>query len=353
MYKHCNCDFSLSRAGLAVSALLLVFFWGSHQPAYCDNKLESLQRQCKQLLHEKKKKEVLKLMESEIAARPADAGLYFLRAKVREDLKDYEGMIKDLDRAIAISPRYTDAFVLRARANFMLSEMTVSNEYANRYVKDVEAALKLNPSHPAANDARGVYLASRSNYKDAIAAFSKAIAGDKTEYVYFEHRAMAYNALGDRKKALADLQKATSLTFESYDIWVHLAETYDALGQYNQALDCYDKVIKAKPKKIPLVQKRGNFFMKWHRYKEAIADFDRVIADSAFDDDVFRLRGEAHLALKQFDPALKDFNEAIELSPELSENYGARARAYRAMGKIDLARKDEAKALEVKNHRIK
>lgn len=301
-----------------------------------------LMDRCTKLVFVGKSKEALDLVDRAIAAHPKDAEPYLIKAQILRNLKKFDTELEVLNKLIALAPNCEPAYVMRARIYFFLGEARVSDEFEANYIRDMETALKLNPKSSEALDLKGVHVLAKKQYKEAIALFTKAISNNAGIANYYEHRATAYNSMGDRVSALKDLSQAVKVEPSSYGLWSALANQYESLGKPKEAKECFDHVVKMKPQGTNIRRNRAAFFVKWRYYKEAVDDLNKIIKVAPLDDDAFRLRGDACLGLGQYEQAVKDYTEAIELSPELAVNFKARAKAYRLMKKESLAREDEA-----------
>ncbi|WP_413681141.1 tetratricopeptide repeat-containing serine protease family protein [Prochlorococcus sp. MIT 1342] len=143
---------------------------------------------------------VIKLTTQALALRSSVGG-YFLRAYAKDELKDYQGAIADLGKAIAINPQYSIAYNNRGIAK------RKSKDYKGA-IADYTKAIELDPQRAAAYNNRGIAKRKSKDYKGAIADYSKAIAINPKHAIAYNNRGVAKRKLKDYQGAIADYDKA-------------------------------------------------------------------------------------------------------------------------------------------------
>ncbi len=98
----------------------------------------------------------------------------------------------------------------------------------------------------AFNDGIKFYRAAK--YKDAVAAFSRAIKASPKADEAYNNRGLAYFKLGQTDNAVKDYDEALRLNDKLTDAYFNRGNAYFAQKQYDRALKDYDEVIKADPK---------------------------------------------------------------------------------------------------------
>jgi len=140
-------------------------------------------------------------------------------------LRDYEHAIADLDRAIAITPDFTLAYLIRANARYLSTQISAEesgttpamsaamsrNALLRAAVADLDTVIKLSPSMPIAYYNKGVILAGEGDLTSAISCFNKAIELKPDFGEAFYNRGYVFLSLGNRDAAFADLSRAGGL----------------------------------------------------------------------------------------------------------------------------------------------
>jgi len=143
---------------------------------------------------------------------------------------DYTSALRDLDRAIALSPDYSPAYMLRAQALArQLESSTDFDEQAGKIeanqnnrgvlerkkideiIDDLDMTIKLSPRNAFAWFNKGNMLIKRGDYNKAIEAYNTALSikPDLAEAYY--NRGYLYLKNGNRQGGIADLSKAGEL----------------------------------------------------------------------------------------------------------------------------------------------
>lgn len=169
-------------------------------------------------------------------ARPID---YLGRAMEEMALYDYDAAVSDLDRAIALSPDFTVAYLLRAAVQHRkaMTTPTPSDQLSATYeadvrltrqqvnalvynaIQDLNTIIRINPRNAVAHYNLGCILAEKEEYTDAIDAFNRAIDIEPTMAAAFYNRGYIHLLQGDRERGTADLSRAGQLGIaRSYSI---------------------------------------------------------------------------------------------------------------------------------------
>ena len=104
---------------------------------------------------------------------PGDPGLLVLRARARAGQRRFGEAISDLDQAIAIDPKFADAYVFRASA--LRQDKALDSAAA-----DLDQALVLDPLHPEALLERGIVRRLKGDDTGARSDWQTLIAADPT-----------------------------------------------------------------------------------------------------------------------------------------------------------------------------
>ncbi len=139
-------------------------------------------------------------------------------------LRDYESAIADLNRAIALTPDFTLAYLVRANAEYLLSRtpriaegndrlapVPAGSGGARTALADLGKVIELSPLMPIAHYNKGVILASEGDYTSALLALSRAIELKPDFGEAYYNRGYVYLTLGNKDAAFSDLSKAGSL----------------------------------------------------------------------------------------------------------------------------------------------
>ncbi|MCM1163883.1 MAG: tetratricopeptide repeat protein [Muribaculaceae bacterium] len=153
---------------------------------------------------------------------------YLGRAMDFMTLRDYENAIADLGRAISLTPDFTLAYLIRANAEFLLSQTprphaTTDGTEAVRHelpggpgairsaLADLDKVIELSPLMPIAHYNKGVIQATEGDYTSALMSFSRAIELKPDFGEAYYNRGYVYLTLGNKEAAFSDLSKAGSL----------------------------------------------------------------------------------------------------------------------------------------------
>lgn len=133
---------------------------------------------------------------------PSDEDALIKRAKAYFDLGMEKEGLNDLNAILVKNKKSIIALNERGRY------FTNKGEFS-KALKDINASLKLNKlSNLDANFIKGTILASKSDYKDAIEYFNKAIAIDYSHYKSYYNRGVCQQEIGNTEEACRNFKLA-------------------------------------------------------------------------------------------------------------------------------------------------
>lgn len=210
------------------------------------------------LLKLKKYDDLVKLLDKQIEAKPEEGVYYRLRATVlvvkaaeKNDKSLLEKARPDLDKAIELNSRDSQALILRSQVLFDLGEIDKAR-------RDIGDALLLDPNAIDGVFMRAAIAAREKRYADAIADMELLVRAFPTRESYVRQLA-GYYQLDDRPRlAIRLLDEVLKTKKDSWrslrmrgDARLSVGEHAEAIGDYEQALAVIDKLTgkaDAKPK---------------------------------------------------------------------------------------------------------
>ena len=155
----------------------------------------------------------------------------------------YDQAILAFDRATALKPDLTDAYLMRARARVAVAK----NEEA---VRDFTRVIELRPSDAEAFVERGLAYMETKDLQPALEDADRAIAIDSKSGRAHNLRGLVIRAMGNPQKALESFTRAVELQ-PNEDNYYQRGSTYQQLGEHRKAIADFDQVIAFKPAEAP------------------------------------------------------------------------------------------------------
>jgi antitoxin component YwqK of YwqJK toxin-antitoxin module/Flp pilus assembly protein TadD len=206
-------------------------------------------------------------------------------------------------------------------------------------------------------------LKHRSEARDSIADYTKAIELDPNDAEAYFNRGDSKYLLEDYSEAIADYTKAIEIDpnnveaevyFNRGDSKYQLNESkyfnknFHEPEDYSEATADFTKAIEINPNYAEAYGKRGQSRFRSREYSEAIADYTKAIEIDPNDfESLYVFRGYAKHSLKNYKGALADSNKAIELDPNDAYAYCLRGESKDDLEDFKGAIVDYTKAIEI------
>jgi len=200
------------------------------------------------------------------------------RAKRKIKEKDYEGALRELDRAIAIINNRELPWHLRGMVLFRLGR-------EKEAVESFAEAIRINPRSTEAWFSLGRCLEDRGKYDDALKAFNKILEFDP-----------------DNVDAL----------FEKG----YLLREADLL---EDALDVYNRILEIDPEDLDAMFEKAGILFDLGRLDEALETYNAILEKDPEDADSYFERGNVYFEMKELEKARADYEKAMELDPKFEE----------------------------------
>jgi tetratricopeptide (TPR) repeat protein len=174
----------------------------------------------------------------------------------------------------------------------------------------------------------------------AIAALSKAVSADGTDWFARELLARAFLAAGENTRAVDQARVAAGLAPGEWSTHLVLGLALDACGSKDQGATELDRALALKPKeKLPAAEHAllAEAFKRQGKSAEALSEYRQAQALAPGDGTYHRLAGEMLTELKRTSEALSEYRKAIQASPGDVLSQVRYAEALYASGQKDEA----------------
>lgn len=262
------------------------------------------------------------------AAFAQDASLAEADRKMRA--KDFEGALKEFDKAIEEAPEDPRAYAGRAGA---LSALKRGDEA----IASVTRAIELRPDGRFYH-LRGLLHLADDDEAAALADFEKGIEIAPAMGILQRARADVLYRRHDYAGAEKGYQRAFEIDARDLTAVERLGQTKESLRDFGGAIREYTYLAEAAPQHPRPFQMRGGVKLEVGDYKGAIEDFDAAIFNDEKDGHSYVSRARAKLALGKREEADADAAKATEMDD------GARTWAERGRYWFDTQRTKEAAA---------
>jgi tetratricopeptide (TPR) repeat protein len=266
------------------------------------------------------RREAVAQFNQAVALNPRYTITYFLRAYVKDLLNDPQGALADYNQAISLDSKFAPAYNNRGN----LKDEKLNDPQGA--LADYNQAISLNPKDANAYCNRGNLKAEKLNDpKGALADFNQAISLKPKFAVAYSNRGnLKKNKLNDPQGALADYSQAISLKPKYAVAYYNRGILKDKkLNDPQGALADYNEAISLNPKFADAYINRGNLKdEKLNDPQGALADYNEAISLNPNYAEAYYNRGNLKDE-KLNDPqgALADYNQAISLNPNYAEAY--------------------------------
>jgi tetratricopeptide (TPR) repeat protein len=269
------------------------------------------------------RREAVAQFNQAVALNPRYTIAYFMRAIVKNLLNDPQGALADYNQGISLNPKSATAYYNRG----LLEDEKLNDPQGA--LADYNQAISLNPKFAAAYSNRGLLKYEKLNDpRGALADYNQAISlNPKFAAAYSNRGNLKKNLLNDAQGALADYSQAISLNPKLATVYYNRGNLKtDKLNDPKGALADYNQAISLNPKYADAYYNRGNLkVQKLNDPQGALADYNQAIFLNPNYADVYHNRGL--LRVQKFNDAqgaLADYNQAISLNPNYARAYGNR-----------------------------
>jgi tetratricopeptide (TPR) repeat protein len=264
---------------------------------------------------------------------------YLNRGTYKKDLGDNAGAIEDLNKAIEIHPKFTEAYNSRGLIKKELGDLEGA-------LTDYDKAIELNQTYDNPFNNRAIIKQEKDDFAGAIADLNRAIQLNPYNDVTYNNRGQAKEAYGDRNGAMYDFNKAIELNPNNFNAFNNRGNLRKELDDKNGAISDFDHVLAENSKNIEALINRGTLKNELGDKQGAISDYNLVLEIDPNNSTAYYNRGVIKYNLREIDDSWNDLNKAIELDPKDDKPYNNRAI-------IKLAKNDYKGALEDFNNALK
>jgi tetratricopeptide (TPR) repeat protein len=259
--------------------------------------------------------------------------------KLLIDSAKYQQAVVCFSKAIAIKPKYTDAYYLRAIAK----KNTGDYEGAEA---DFTEVINLKPDDLQGYYQRALIREIRHDYKGA--------AGDYTTIIGFNPdnvRAYMERARVDSTAALTIGDYAKAKDIDPTQLYLSRARLDWNNKNYTNCIDDYNALIALDPKSIIAYANRGSAKWELKDYEGAVNDYKIAISfNGKYTWTYYNTMGLIREDEKDFKHAIAAFSKSISLYPT-GPTHQNRALAETSIGDYDAAIKDFTIAIDSKPHK--
>ena len=281
-----------------------------------------------------KAEEALKNGQTEIAKEcafrvikdnPKCAKAYVILGKA-QGFKDDKLSISYFTDAIAIDPKYVDAYSIRALTYYIKGtspkhkDSKVQN--LSLAIADYTKVIELSPEDAEAYKWRGNSFRHLHDYTNAISDFTKAIELNPKSGDIYKGRADVYYSVENWPLAIADYTRAIEL--------IAVNETKENKWDVYSYSECY--------------RLRGSSYNKIGDISRAFSDYSQAIEKNPKNYKAFMLRAIAYFDNQDYQNAVQDTTKVIELRPKEARAFALRSFSYARIGDYEKANEDYAMA---------
>jgi tetratricopeptide (TPR) repeat protein/TolB-like protein len=225
---------------------------------------------------------------------------------------------ESVDSAIAILKRLGSSPSVQAalaRAYLCKFQITRDPRWAAEADRTANVALRADPQSVDVNITLGELWRQTGRYKEANAAFLRALSQQPNNADAVLGSAEAYKAAGDLRNAESAYKQAIQLQPNYWGGYNKLGAFYYAAGRLEDAVAMFQRVVKLVPDNQRGYNNLGGAYQLLGRYKEAVDVFSQSIARKPSSQGYSNL-GTCYYFLGRYDEAAKAFEKATELTPQ-------------------------------------
>jgi len=189
----------------------------------------------------------------------------------------------------------------------------------------------------------------REDYAGAIEDFTQALWLDPNHAETYNHRGLAYLALGDTPEVIEEKDPnenpdntPNNLTSDSSQ-----GNGFTNSGNIQIAIEDFNESLRLAPDYAQVYNNRGLAYLRLGEIPEAIEDFNQAIEIDPDYAPTYNNRGLALTQLNEPKAALKDFNQALKLDPNYAQAYNNRGLVYHSLEDTKVAIADFKQALRL------
>jgi tetratricopeptide (TPR) repeat protein len=280
--------------------------------------------EAEKLIREKKYKEANQIIDKELAKKPNDASLNFLKWRARynggPDVKEY---FKFLNRAIELNSSYSEAYCERGAFFMRMLRFEDARE-------DIDAAVKFANTDSTLKESLmmlAAYYQSTRNFDEAIKINLDILKKDSLDVPALNNLALGYQDVGQLDKALEVLYKIEKIDPKVVYSAVNIGFVLSKMDQYEKAIEYFDKAEKMSKNEPLIYSNRAYAKFKIKKYSDALSDINKSIKMFPSNSYAYRIRAQIYLETKNTDKACEDLNTS--LGYKYTQIYGNEAKELR------------------------
>lgn len=274
-------------------------------------------------------------------AAQADFALGSLRLTVGGDA---EGALADLNAALRLDPSHVGALYNRGVAAYQMGDADAADDFTQ------VIALESPRQFAAAYNARAatrIALGEAGELENALADLEQAISLDGELAPAYYHRGLIHLTRDDAEAASADFSRAIEADATFAPAYKDRGVAHLLGGDPQAAIDDLDVALALNPQYSAASVNRGVAYFELGDYHAALDDFSQALLGEPDDFETILRRGQAYFLVGDYLSAISDFTTVLDVQPENAEAYLGRARAYFARRNYASAEADFDAAIEL------
>lgn len=228
--------------------------------------------------------------------------------------------MEQFDKALALE-RSARTFTAKATASYSLGRM-------DRFLLDVDQALKLDSTYAPAHYQMALYAQRGKDPDSAILHSTKVIATATDSTMRANAHLIRGEARAEQKltsAAIADLEIGTATILDATGSMSTLAQLYDAAGRPADALTVLERLCSMEPDDIGHWSNRSFELVQLGRYDDAMTMVQRALLMDKDEPVALSNRAYINMMLGRNDEAMSDVSRSLKNFPQ--NPYALRTRA--------------------------